>query len=146
MTTNNNQFFDGPIPPELISEIISNHSEFESGAYSIFLGKVRADSIDNKIVKQIEYSVYSPLAENIIEEIINQIIQKFDDLKTIKIIHSKGIVKAGEFSLLVIISCGHRKQSFDAVQETVELIKEKLPVWKKEIFEDGTYGWPGNKS
>jgi molybdopterin synthase catalytic subunit len=145
MTTNCDAFYEGPIPPNLINEIISGQNEKESGAYSIFLGKVRADSIDNKIVKEIEYSVFSPMAENTLQDIINQVVKKYGDLKAIQIIHSKGIVKAGEFSLLVMVLCGHRKQAFEAVQEAVELIKEKLPVWKKEIFEDGTHGWPGSK-
>jgi molybdopterin synthase catalytic subunit len=51
---------------------------------------------------------------------------------------------AGEVSLLVLVSAGHRQQAMTACSKTVELIKEKLPVWKKEIFEDNTHEWAQN--
>jgi molybdopterin synthase catalytic subunit len=50
-------------------------------------------------------------------------------------------VKTGEVSLLVLVSAGHRAQSFRALEKCVELIKGNLPVWKKELFTDGTSRW-----
>jgi len=141
----NYTFFKGAIPNSMVSEIISSSAQLDIGAHSIFLGEVRPDSIDNKIVKEIEYSAYTLMATEVMKNIIDSIKLKYDDLKIIKIIHSVGIVKSGEISLLVFIGCGHRKQAFNAIQETVELIKEKLPVWKKETFEDGSHNWPQNK-
>jgi molybdopterin synthase catalytic subunit len=137
-------FFHGAIPNSMVSEIISSYVNSDIGAHSIFLGQVRPDLINNKIVKEVEYSAYTPMAEEVMKNIFDLINQKYNDLKLIKIIHSVGIVKSGEISLLVFIGCGHRKQAFSAIQETVELIKEKLPVWKKEIFEDGSHNWPHN--
>jgi molybdopterin synthase catalytic subunit len=142
---NNDIFFQGAIPHSLVYEIISSSAKSGIGAHSVFLGEVRPDSIDNKIVKEIEYSLFTPMAQEVLKNIIDSIKQKYDDLKLIKIIHSVGIVKSGEISLLVFVGCGHRSQAFSAVQETVELIKEKLPIWKKEIFEDGSHDWPHNK-
>jgi len=135
---------DGPISMQKLTETISVATAQNIGAYSIFLGKVRADSVNNKTVKEIEYSAYSSMVETVSEEIVKSISEKFEDLKILKIIHSTGTVKAGEFSLLVFVGCGHRGQSFRAVEETVEQIKAKLPVWKKEIFEDGSHFWPKN--
>jgi molybdopterin synthase catalytic subunit len=142
---NNYSFFQGAIPHSMVSEIISSSAQSGIGAHSIFLGEVRSDSINNKIVKEIEYSAYTTMAEEVMGNIVESIKQKFDDLKLIKIIHSIGKVKSGAISLLVFVGCGHRAQAFRAVQETVELIKEKLPVWKKEYFEDGSHNWPHNK-
>jgi molybdopterin synthase catalytic subunit len=137
-------FYHGAIPNSMVSEIISSSVNSDVGAHSIFLGQVRPDLVDNKIVKVIEYSAYTPMAVEVMKNIVDLIKLKYDDLKIIKIIHSVGKVKSGEISLLVFIGCGHRKQAFNAIQETVELIKEKLPVWKKEIFEDGSHNWPRN--
>ena len=63
--------------------------------------------------------------------------------RSIEIIHSTGIVNAGEISLLVLVSAGHRQQAMQACSKAVELIKERLPVWKKEIYDDDSH--TGNK-
>jgi len=75
------------------------------------------------------------------DKINKTILSEFDDVKAIDIIHSKGIVKSGEISLLVMVSAGHRQQAAGACAKAVELIKEKLPIWKKEIFEDDSQKW-----
>jgi molybdopterin synthase catalytic subunit len=76
-----------------------------------------------------------------VENIKKQILLQFGDVKSIDIIHSTGVVKAGELSLVVIVSAGHRLQAFQACSKTVELIKDKLPVWKKEMFDDDSHLW-----
>jgi len=139
---------EGPINSNFISQKISNLSLLsnESGAHSIFLGQVRADKIDNKIVKEIEYSAYPEMVNQEILSIKEKIFSEFDDIKAVEIYHSVGKVKVGEISLLVLILSGHRKQSFEACKNTIELIKEKLPVWKQEVFTDDSYIWTDQKS
>ena len=75
------------------------------------------------------------------DKIKETILSEFGDVKSIEVVHSTGIVKAGEASLLVMVSAGHRHHAIDACKQTVELIKKKLPVWKKEIFDDDTQEW-----
>lgn len=132
----------GPITPVMIESLIAGMAEkTDSGGHSIFLGQVRADSMQGKRVKAIEYSAYDSMVSPEAEKIMESVKAKFDDVKSIEIIHSTGIVNAGFVSLLVFVSAGHRKQAMQACSETVELIKEKLPVWKKEIFDDESYIW-----
>jgi len=107
----------------------------------LFLGQVRADEIQGKKVKSIEYSAYSELVNAEAEKIKKTIYAEFSDVKSVKIVHSTGLVNAGEISLLVFVSAGHRQQAMQACSKTVELIKEKLPVWKKEIFDDDSHKW-----
>jgi molybdopterin synthase catalytic subunit len=107
----------------------------------IFLGQVRADIINGKEVRAIEYSAYESMVNVEAENIKKHILSQFGDVKSIDIIHSTGVVSAGELSLVVIVSAGHRLQAFQACNKTVELIKDKLPVWKKEIFVDDTHLW-----
>lgn len=107
----------------------------------IFLGQVRTDEIDGKRVKAIEYSAYSEMVNVEAEKIKETVLSEFADVKSIIIIHSTGIVKAGEISLLVFVSAGHRKQAMEGCGKTVDLIKANLPVWKKEIFEDDSHIW-----
>jgi molybdopterin synthase catalytic subunit len=74
-------------------------------------------------------------------KIISEMMIEFNDVRTISILHSSGLVKAGEISLLIVVSSGHRRHAVEACSKTVELVKERLPVWKKEIFDDDTYEW-----
>lgn len=137
-----NYLTTGPVTQELISQLVDKMSrKTDSGGHMIFLGQVRADEINGKRVKAIEYSAYSELVNAEAEKIKKQIYSEFPDVKSIDIIHSTGIVNAGGLSLLVFISAGHRHEAFLACSKTVELIKEKLPVWKKEIFDDDSHKW-----
>ena len=137
-----NHLIEGPIPAAFIAEEISRHEyKLNIGANSIFLGRVRADSVDGKTVVAIEYSAYEEMILSVIEAIKDDLFIKFPDLVCLHIWHSTGLVKAGEISLLVIVSSGHRKESFQAIEECVDQIKEKLPVWKKEHFSDGSSRW-----
>jgi len=132
----------GPITQKIISCFLGKmRNKTDSGGHSFFLGQVRADEIDGKKVRAIEYSAYEGMVLVEADKIKAIILSEFEDAKSIDFIHSTGIVKAGEFSLLVIVSAGHRYQAINACSKTVELIKEKLPVWKKEIFDDNSHEW-----
>jgi len=133
---------EGPVSLSVISEIIANLKE-ESlcGGHSLFLGQVRADIVDGKQTIAIEYSAYDEMVFSEIEKIKSLILEEFSDAKQIEIIHSTGLVKCGEISLFVMVSAGHRRHALDACSRTVELVKERLPVWKKEIFGDQSSRW-----
>ena len=137
-----NYLTDGPVSQESISRLIEKmNSMTDCGGHMIFLGQVRADAIDGKRVKAIEYSAYIELVGAEAEKIKKSIFAEYDDVKSVDIIHSTGIVAAGQISLLVLVSAGHRQQAFQACSKTVELIKKNLPVWKKEFYEDESYTW-----
>jgi molybdopterin synthase catalytic subunit len=137
-----NYLIAGPVTPGKISELVEKMGRnTDSGGHMIFLGQVRADEIEGKRVKAIEYSAYSEMVNVKAEKIKKTVLSEFADVKSIIIIHSTGIVKAGEISLLVFVSAGHRKQAMEACGKTVELIKANLPVWKKEVFEDDSHIW-----
>lgn len=137
-----NYLIKGPIGEEIIHGLIKSQGEdTSSGGLSLFLGQVRADAISGKKVKAIEYSAYEAMVKVEIEKIKSEIISEFGDVKSVDIIHSSGLVKAGEISLIIMVSAGHRQQATEACTKTVELVKERLPVWKKEIFDDDTYEW-----
>jgi molybdopterin synthase catalytic subunit len=58
-------------------------------------------------------------------------------VERVQIIHRKGVLKPGEVSLLIAVSSKHRQEAFFACWFIIEEIKKSLPIWKKEIFEDG---------
>lgn len=141
----NQYLVSGPVSPHLINTFVNEAgTRSDTGGHSIFLGQVRADEMNGRIVTAIEYSAYEPMVAAEAEKIIAGILSEFTDVRSIKIIHSTGLVKAGEISLLVFVSAGHRRQAIDACSAAVEKIKENLPVWKKEIFDDSSTVWKSN--
>ncbi|MCJ7821456.1 MAG: molybdenum cofactor biosynthesis protein MoaE [Bacteroidales bacterium] len=140
-----NYLTDGPVTTRIISHYIDKIGGMtNSGGHSIFLGQVRADQIDGKKVVAIEYSAYEELVKIEADKIKETVLSEFNDANTIDIVHSIGIVKAGEVSLIVLVTAGHRHHAISACSKTLELIKEKLPVWKKEIFDDQSHEWKQN--
>jgi len=134
-------FVNSPISSKIIDRLVSdNQSNLGLGAQSIFLGQVRADKNDKSRVRSIQYSAYVEMAEKEIEKIKETVIKKFD-LSNINIFHSIGEVKTGEISVLVLVSSAHREECFESLKFIVNEIKTKVPIWKKEIYEDGSYRW-----
>ncbi|TAL59538.1 MAG: molybdenum cofactor biosynthesis protein MoaE [Bacteroidetes bacterium] len=138
-------FVNGPVSPQFIADSIAKHSSKTTiGAHDIFLGQVRADEINGKTIKAIDYSAYEDMAEEKFHEIRESAFSKFD-LTCMHIYHSMGKVKAGEICLFVFTSSKHRAIAFDACRWIVEEIKANVPIFGKEIFEDETYIWKENK-
>jgi molybdopterin synthase catalytic subunit len=141
-----NYLINGPITQKVITHFHEKMSEkTDAGGHSVFIGQIRADVINGKKVKAIEYSAYEGMVKAEADKIKETIFSEFGDVRSIDIVHSIGVVKTGELSLFVLVSAGHRHQAIQACSKTVELIKEKLPVWKKEIFEDDSHTWKQNK-
>ena len=139
-----NVFVEGAISPEFIAESIRKHqSKTNIGAHDIFLGQVRADKIEDKIVSAIEYTAYEDMANKKFHEIREAAFEQFD-LNCMHIYHSLGLVKSGEICLFVFVSSPRRKEVFKALQHLVEEIKAKVPVYGKEIFEDDSHQWKVN--
>jgi molybdopterin synthase catalytic subunit len=133
---------EGPIPAGFVSLGVSGHDVTTSaGAQAFFIGRVRDDLVDGKRVSGIEYSAYEAMVEPVVQAIKDQLFEEFPDLVSLHVHHSTGLVPCGGISLVVMVAAGHRKQSFAALEKCVELVKEKLPVWKKELFTDGTSRW-----
>jgi molybdopterin synthase catalytic subunit len=136
---------DGPITQEIMTSILASlANKKDTGGHSVFIGQVRADIKGANRVKAIEYSSYEKMAETEAGKIRGSILAEFNDVKSVEILHSVGIVKAGEVSLFVLVSAGHRHHAINACSKAVEMIKATLPVWKKEIFEDNSTMWKEN--
>ena len=141
----NIQFVTGAITPNTISEIVSQTSNDSfSGASNIFLGRIRADKVNDKTVKSIEYTCYEEMATSVFTSIIEECAVEFP-INNVNIIHSLGEVKNGELCLMVMVDCGHRKESFMACEYIVERLKKEVPIWGKEIFENETHQWKVNQ-
>lgn len=140
-----NIFVDGAIPPEKIANSIAHHQvKTNIGGHNIFLGQVRADEIDGKLVSAIEYTAYEDMANQTVHEIREAAFAKFN-LTCMHIYHSLGKVKAGELCLFVFTSSAHREDCFAATRFIVEEIKANAPIFGKEILGDEAHVWKENR-
>jgi molybdopterin synthase catalytic subunit len=139
-----NCFKEGAISPDFIATSIAHHQvKTNIGAHQIFLGQVRADTIDGKEVVAIDYSANEDLANKTFHEIRESTFDAFD-LTCMHIYHSIGRVNTGEICLFVFVSSKHRKEAMRAIEHLVEEIKAKVPVFGKELFADATHVWKEN--
>jgi molybdopterin synthase catalytic subunit len=137
-------FVQGAITPLFIGEAIAKHqSKTQIGAHELFLGQVRADVIEGKSVRAIDYSAYEAMAHQKFHDIREQAFEKFS-ISCLHIYHSLGEVAVGELCLFVMVSAPHRREVFEALHFIVEEIKQDVPVFGKELFEDDTYQWKVN--
>lgn len=132
----------GPLPKSLAGEIMLRDGASDTtGGISVFAGQVRADVANGRSVLAIEYSAYENMVAVEVEAIRSLVMAAFSDVRAVTIVHSTGVVRAGELSLLVVVTAGHRDQAMRACTHTVELVKARLPVWKKELFDDDSHRW-----
>ncbi len=135
---------EGAIAPQKVADSLASHaSKTNIGAHAMFLGQIRADEIEGKTVRAIEYSAYRELADTGMTDIREAIFSKYE-LTCMHVYHSLGVVAAGEICLFVFTSAPHRKAAIEACEEVVERIKKELPIWGREIFDDDTHQWKVN--
>lgn len=117
------------------SEAIAAVQTPASGAVNVFLGVVRDNNL-GRSVGYLEYDAYPAMAEKVMRELAEEAKSRFG-LEECAVLHRTGRLEIGETSLLVAVACGHRAESFDAGHWLVNEIKKRVPVWKKEVWEDG---------
>lgn len=140
-----NIFIEGPISPAKIGESVAHHqSKTKIGAHALFLGQVRADTVEGKTVEAIEYTAQTEIANRVCHEIREEAFSQYE-LSCMHIYHSLGVVKKGEICFFVFVSSGHRTPVFDSLSELVNKIKARVPVFGKELFEDQTHQWKVNQ-
>jgi molybdopterin synthase catalytic subunit len=102
---------------------------------NVFIGTVR-DNTHNKKVVWLEYEAYESMAVAETRKIIDEAAQKWELLGW-AVSHRVGTLKPGEVAVVVAVSAKHRKATFEACQFIIDKLKETVPIFKKEVFEDG---------
>ncbi len=118
-----------------IQKVIDTASSLDAGAVDVFVGTVRSRA-NGKNVLWLEYEAYETMAVAEIRKIIDAAAQRWPLLGW-AIIHRIGTLRPGETAVAVAVATPHRKESFEACQFIVDTLKANVPIWKKEVFEDG---------
>ena len=111
-------------------------SSMPPNACMTFLGVTR-DNFEGKRVLNLEYEAFDEMALKKLEEIRQELMADFG-IEDIAISHRLGRVDIGQISLVVAVASPHRKEAFLACHEAVDRLKQRVPIWKKEVYEDGS--------
>ena len=110
-----------------------------NGATVLFTGTVRELS-EGRAVSGIDYDAYETMAAEELARIVRETAERYDT-QHIVAEHRIGSLELGETSVAIAVGHPHRGPAFDAARHVIEEIKLRLPVWKQELFTDGTRAW-----
>ncbi len=123
---------DKPIDTERLMKSVESP---ETGAIITFNGVVR-NNAEGKQVLRMEYEAHIDMAEKLMAELAEKIMSDFN-ITEITMQHRTGMLEIGESSVMIAVSAPHRVDAFDACRYAIDTIKETIPIWKKEYFQDG---------
>jgi molybdopterin synthase catalytic subunit len=110
------------------------------GGIASFLGSVR-DHQDGRSVLRLEYSAYDPMAEEECGRIVREAESQWDCVIALK--HRTGTLQIGDVAVAIVAASAHRDEAFAACRYVIEEVKRRVPIWKREVFVDGTVEWVG---
>jgi molybdopterin synthase catalytic subunit len=131
---------DDPLSLDLVVEEVRSD---EAGAIATFTGTTRVRS-RGRTVTHLDYEAYEGMAEKVMEEIADALRARYE-LTAIAIHHRIGRVTIGETSVLIAVSAPHRQDALAACKDAIDELKERVPLWKKEVYEGGEE-WIGRGS
>ena len=109
------------------------------GAVALFLGTVR-DLTGERVTVALDYEAYPGMAEKKLAEIEADTRARWP-VGDIALVHRLGRLEVGEVSVAVAVSCPHRADAFAACRHAIDRLKELVPIWKREHWNDGTTEW-----
>jgi molybdopterin synthase catalytic subunit/molybdopterin converting factor small subunit len=131
---------DEPLSLEAaVDEVASD----EAGAVATFIGTTRVHS-RGRTVTHLEYEAYEGMAEQVMNEIAVELKERYD-LCDVAIHHRIGRVSIGGRSVVIAVSAPHRQDALAACKDAIDTLKERVPLWKKEVYEGGEE-WIGRGS
>jgi molybdopterin synthase catalytic subunit len=104
-----------------------------------FSGEVRGETRGKRVVR-LEYEAYRPMAEQALEQIGREVGQAHG--VAVAIVHRVGLLQPGEAAVVIACAAAHRTPAFRACEACIERLKQDVPIWKREVFEDGSE-WVG---
>jgi len=126
------QILDSPLN---IQSCIDRVMSPQCGGIDVFIGTVR-DATKGKRVIKLEFETYEAMALKEMRKIADDAFEKWP-VQKIVIHHRTGVLTPGEVPVVIVVAAAHRAAAFDACRYIIDTLKETVPIWKKEVFEDG---------
>lgn len=121
--------------PLNVQECIGKVIAPDCGGIDVFIGTVRNTTKGNTVIR-LEFEAYERMALKEMQKLANQAIEKWA-VKNIVIHHRVGALEVGDIPVIICVSAAHRDAAFDACRYIIDTLKQTVPIWKKEIFENG---------
>ncbi len=121
--------------PINVAAVIQSVQADEAGAVNAFVGTVRQHTAERRVVR-LEFEAYAPMALREMEKIAATIRQRWA-AQQIAIHHRVGTLTVGEVAVVIAVATTHRQAAFEACQYAIDTLKQTVPIWKREVFEDG---------
>jgi len=131
---------DAPID---VAELLRRVAGAEHGGVCTFLGTARRHSSGKEVV-ELRYESYPQMADEAIDGILRRVVERHPGV-AIDALHRLGVCPIGEASVAVVAAAAHRDAAFAACRMAIDEIKELAPIWKQEVYRDGT-AWIGDPS
>jgi MoaE-MoaD fusion protein len=129
--------------PLSLERVVDEVRDERAGAIATFTGTTRSDSRGRTVV-HLDYEAYEGMAERVMEAIADELLARYD-LCAIAIHHRVGRVGIGDTSVVIAVSAPHRQDALGACKDAIDTLKERVPLWKKEVYEGGEE-WIGRGS
>jgi molybdopterin synthase catalytic subunit len=126
-----------------VAAVIAEAADERAGAVATFLGTTRVQS-RGRTVLHLDYEAYEDMAEQEMGRIADELAARYD-LCRIAITHRVGRVEIGETSVAIAVSAPHRADALAACKDAIDTLKDRVPLWKKEVYEGGEE-WIGRGS
>ena len=126
--------------PLSVDEVVASLDDPGAGGLVLFVGRVR-DHDGGKDVTGLAYSAH-PSALERLSEVCEKVATSYD-VRGVAAVHRVGDLVIGDLAVVVATTAGHRGSSFDASRALIDTLKAEVPIWKHQLFADGTEEWVG---
>ncbi|SDM81608.1 molybdenum cofactor biosynthesis protein MoaE [Siphonobacter aquaeclarae] len=106
-----------------------------AGAVDVFIGTVRNHNNARSVVR-LEYESFDSMAIRKMTELAEEAARRWP-VEKIAIVHRKGVLSIGDVAVVIAVATPHRAESFEACRWVIDTLKQVVPIWKKEIYDDG---------
>lgn len=129
-------------PPLPVDEALAAISSPRAGGTTLFLGTVRDHSDVFDEVGRLVYAAYTEMATEVLHAIVGEVTDRWPEVTGVALLHAVGDLPVGAHTVLVACSAPHREEAYAASRHALEELKQRVPIWKKEIGPDGSR-WVG---
>lgn len=135
--------YDITCGPIAVQQLVRQLKAPQNGAVVVFEGVVRNHSVGRRTL-YLEYEAYQGMAIRMMRTVGEEAKRRFE-IDRIGMVHRVGRIDIGETSVAIVVTSAHRRPAFEACHYAIDELKQKVPIWKKEYFEDGAV-WAQNEA
>lgn len=123
-----------------VDEVLGAVAHPGAGGTAVFVGTVRDDD-GGRAVTELEYAAH-PSAAAVLHEVATRVAAEFP-VRALAAVHRSGSLAVGDVAVAVAVACPHRAEAFAACRRLIDDLKHEVPIWKRQLFADGTEEWVG---